>query len=246
MIPKFNEAYTKIAKSKALNWLGPDEFSQSRFWPELDEIAGTNIRRHEIGSPMLAGLMKTFGRAPYLGTLAYKNIARKMDDLMDIGDSMIGRLAPYQSAKEMGVDFKRLSRQSLKAFGDVAKEKEAALVSAAKEYGAVVNDKTLVDTAKKIVQFYDDTLQTGLRDTDRFGADAIADKVASSVPAPLIKFLKEQVLNTTTGARTIDQMYGLRAQMDAMRGNLEKGAYGNVSDDVSNIMRAWEADLGSL
>ena len=246
MIPKFNEAYTKIAKSKALNWLGPDEFSQSRFWPELDEIAGTNIRRHEIGSPMLAGLMKTFGRAPYLGTLAYKNIARKMDDLMDIGDSMIGRLAPYQSAKEMGVDFKRLSRQSLKAFGDVAKEKEAALVSAAKEYGAVVNDKTLVDTAKKIVQFYDDTLQTGLRDTDRFGGDAIADKVASSVPAPLIKFLKEQVLNTTTGARTIDQMYGLRAQMDAMRGSLEKGAYGNLSDDVSNIMRAWEADLGSL
>ena len=39
MIPKFNEAYTKIAKSKALNWLGPDEFKQSRFWPELDEIA---------------------------------------------------------------------------------------------------------------------------------------------------------------------------------------------------------------
>ena len=58
-------------------------------------------------------------------------------------------------------------------------------------------------------------------DTERFG-ERIADKVASSVPAPLIKFLKEQVLNTTTGARTIDQMYGLRAQMDAMRGSLEK------------------------
>ena len=248
MIPKFNEAYTKIAKSKALNWLGPDEFKQSRFWPELDEIAGTNIRRHEIGSPMLAGLMKTFGRAPFLGTLAYKNIARKMDDLMDIGDEMIGRLAPYQSAKEMGVDFKKLSRKSLKGFGDVAKQKEKKLLKAAKEYGAVVDDKTLVQTAKKIVQFYDDTLQTAKASSGRYGRDGeeIADKVASSVPAPLIKFLKEQVLNTTTGARTIDQMYGLRAQMDAMRGSLEKGAYGNISDDVSNIMRAWETDLGSL
>ena len=109
---------------------------------------------------MLAGLMKTFGRAPFLGTLAYKNIARKMDDLMDIGDEMIGRLAPYQSAKEMGVDFKKLSRKSLKGFGDVAKQKEKELLKAAKEYGAVVDDKTLVQTAKKIVQFYDDTLQT--------------------------------------------------------------------------------------
>jgi len=31
-----------------------------------------------------------------------------------------------------------------------------------------------------------------------------------------------------------------------MRGNLEKGMYGNVSDDLSNIIRAWETDIASL
>ena len=246
MIPKVNEAMTSLTKGKLFNWLGPSEYKQSRFFPSLDEVGGTNIRRHEIGSPMLAGLMKVFGRAPFLGTLAYKNIARKMDDLMDIGENLLGRLAPYQGAKEMGVDFTKLSRKSLKGFSDVAKAKEKALLSAADEYGAVVNDKTLVDTAKKIVQFYDDTLQTGLRDTDRFGGEAVASKIASSVPAPLINFLKNQVLNTSTGARTIKQMYGLRGQIDAMRGNLEKGMYGNVSDDLSNVIRAWETDIASL
>lgn len=41
-------------------------------------------------------------------------------------------------------------------------------------------------------------------------------------------------------------MYGLRGQIDAMRGNLEKGMYGNVSDDLSNVIRAWETDIASL
>jgi len=240
--------FTKLTKSKAFNWLGPDEYYSSKWWPDLDMVAGTNVRRHEIGSPILAGLMKVFGRAPYLGTLAYRNIARKMDDVMDVGENIIGRLAPYQSAKEMGVNFKSLSRKSLHGFRTAAKEKEAALVKAADEYGAVVYDKTLVDTAKKIVQFYDDTLQMGMKDTaGRYGREeAEAMLIPSKVPAPLIDFLRTQVLNTSTGARSIKQMYGLRAQMDALRETLEKGAYGNIADDMSNIVRAWETDIGNL
>ena len=114
------------------------------------------------------------------------------------------------------------------------------LLDSARKYGAVVDDSTLVNEAKRIYQRA--LAQRQIAPTDEGTA-----AVSKAVPEPFIDFLKTQVIDPgIAGARTIEQYYGLRDQMDKLYNKFLKNADGESQADILNIYKAWEADIGNL
>ena len=77
--------------------------------------------------------------------------------------------------------------------------------------------------------------------------------IPQQVSSKLIKFIEEQILKPVGGGRThsmrdIHQMKGLREQMDDLLKPLEDTtlAKTHYQDDVSQLFRAWETDVGSV
>jgi len=259
-IPLIGKMLTRIMKSPVFNFLSPQELKtpMTKFdiqrpmaslvqkgkdlLPPVDQMIGTNLQRADVGSPMLSGITKALGRAPVLGTRIYKNKADQMNAYMDLGTSIIQKLtfAPILNASEHGVRIAGLGGSIARGFRDAAAEKQKLLLEASRKYGAVVDDSTLVNEAKRI--FQRGTAQRQIAPTDQ-GTTVIG----KAVPEPFLDFLKTQIIDPgVAGARTIEQYYGLRDQMDKLYDKFLKNADGESQADILNIYKAWEADIGNL
>ena len=245
--PIIGNILTRLMKSPVFNFLSPIDYKTSYkqigdLLPKTDTMIGTNIQRSDVGSPTLSGLMKLLGRAPILGGRIYKNKADQMDAYMDLGSSIIQKLtfAPIVNMAEHGVKVQDLGLAVARGFRDAAAEKQQLLLDASRKYGAVVDDSTLVNMAKRI---YEKSMaQRQIMPTDQGTVN-----VAKSVPEPFTQFLKTQIIDPgIAGARTIEQYYGLRDQMDKLYKSFMKNADGENQADIINLYKAWEADIGNL
>ena len=246
-IPLIGNLMTRLMRSPVFNFLSPSELKTplkqvGDLLPQTEKMIGTNVQRSDVGSPMLAGISKLLGRAPVIGTRIYKNKADQMNAYMDLGGSIIQKLtfAPILNVSEHGAKISGLGGAAARGFRDAAAEKQQLLLESARKYGAVVDDSTLVNEAKRIYQRA--LAQRQIAPTNE-GTAAIS----KAVPEPFIDFLKTQIINPgIAGARTIEQYYGLRDQMDKLYNKFLKNADGESQADILNIYKAWEADIGNL
>ena len=246
-IPLIGNILTRLMRSPVFNFLSPAELKTplkqiGDIIPPTQRMIGTNVQRSDVGSPMLSGLMKLLGRAPVIGTKIYRNKADQMNAYMDLGGSIIQKLtfAPILNVSEHGARIAGLGGAAARGFRDAAAEKQQLLLEASRKYGAVVDDSTLVNEAKRI--FQRGTAQRQIAPTDQ-GTTVIG----KAVPEPFLDFLKTQIIDPgVAGARTIEQYYGLRDQMDKLYNKFLKNADGESQADILNIYKAWEADIGNL
>ena len=245
--PLIGNIMTRLMRSPVFNFLSPSELKTplkqvSDLLPQTEKMIGTDVQRSDVGSPMLAGISKLLGRAPVIGTRIYRNKADQMNAYMDLGGSIIQKLtfAPILNVSEHGAKISGLGGAAARGFRDAAAEKQQLLLDSARKYGAVVDDSTLVNEAKRIYQRA--LAQRQIAPTDEGTA-----AVSKAVPEPFIDFLKTQVIDPgIAGARTIEQYYGLRDQMDKLYNKFLKNADGESQADILNIYKAWEADIGNL
>ena len=246
-IPLIGNLMTRLMRSPVFNFLSPSELKTplkqvSDLLPQTEKMIGTDVQRSDVGSPMLAGISKLLGRAPVIGTRIYRNKADQMNAYMDLGGSIIQKLtfAPILNVSEHGAKISGLGGAAARGFRDAAAEKQQLLLDSARKYGAVVDDSTLVNEAKRIYQRA--LAQRQIAPTNEGTA-----AVSKAVPEPFIDFLKTQVIDPgIAGARTIEQYYGLRDQMDKLYNKFLKNADGESQADILNIYKAWEADIGNL
>jgi len=245
--PLIGNIMTRLMRSPVFNFLSPAELKTplkqiGDLLPQTEKMIGTNVQRSDVGSPMLAGISKLLGRAPVIGTRIYRNKADQMNAYMDLGGSIIQKLtfAPILNVSEHGAKISGLGGAAARGFRDAAAEKQQLLLEAARKYGAVVDDSTLVGEAKRIYQRA--LAQRQIAPTEEGTA-----AVRKAVPEPFIDFLKTQIIDPgVAGARTIEGYYGLRDQMDKLYNKFLKNADGESQADILNIYKAWEADIGNL
>ena len=244
-MPLIGKTLTRLANSKIFNFLGPTDMKQSKFWPDLKQITGTEVQRVDVGSPLLSGLMKVFGRAPILGGRIYKNKAQQMDTYFDLGDKLIQSLtmAPLLNVEEYGGRIIGLSVSRAKGFVEAARKMEEALLTLGRSYGAVVDDTNLVREAKRIVDKAEEMKQK-IPTEDGRGIAA----VPKEYDEPFIRFLENQIIKPgVQGGRTISEYYGLRQQMDKLFKTFkDKADTGESIIDMHRLYKTWETDIGSL
>jgi len=246
-IPIIGNLMTRLIRSPIFNFLSPAELKTplkqvSDLLPQTQKMVGTDVQRSDVGSPMLSGFMKLLGRAPVIGTRIYRNKADQMNAYMDLGGSIIQKLtfAPILNVSEHGARIAGLGSAAARGFRDAAAEKQQLLLEAARKYGAVVDDSTLVNEAKRIYQKA--VAQRQIVPTNEGTAT-----IGKDVPEPFVNFLKSQIIDPgVAGARTIEQYYGLRDQMDKLYNKFLKNADGESQADILNMYKAWEADIGNL
>tara|TARA_R110000851_G_scaffold101620_1_gene217851 strand:- start:640 stop:3951 length:3312 start_codon:yes stop_codon:yes gene_type:complete len=253
-LPVIGKAVTRLMRSPVFNFLSPSELKMplNKFEdmaPKLNTRTGTNVQRSDVGSPILAGGVKMFGRAPVIGGAIYKNKAQQMDAYMDLGESIIQKLtfAPLINITEHGVRVQNLANASARGFINAADLKQNALLDAARNYGAVVDDTNLVNMAKRIYEKGMSQRQIVPGDTRQYGGNAASSQIPKVTPEPILDFLKTQIIDPgVAGARTIEMYYGLRSQMDELYKKWMKNADGESQGDIMNLYKAWESDIGKL
>jgi len=249
----FPKTITHLLRSPLFNFMRPVDLQMplNKFEdiiPPLAKGPGTNVQRADVGSPLLAGGTKMFGRAPVLGGGIYNNKAQQMDAYMDLGESIIQKLtfAPLVNVTEHGVKVSDLGHQAARGFINAANLKQQALLDAARTYGAVVDDTNFVNMAKRIYEKGLAQRQIAPGDA-KYGRETEAIAIRKEVPEALMDFLERQVIKPgVAGARTIEMYYGLRSQMDELYKKWLKNADGESQGDIINLYKAWETDIGNL
>lgn len=251
--PVIGKAVTRLMRSPIFNFLSPSELKMplNKFEdlaPKLATTTGTNVQRADVGSPILSGGVKMFGRAPVIGGAIYNNKAEQMNAYMDLGESIIQKLtfAPIVNVTEHGVRVSDLAHASARGFINAANLKQNALLDAARRYGAVVDDTGFVSMAKRIYEKGMAQRQVVPGDSN-FGRNDGVTRVSKVTPEPVLNFLKTQVIDPgASGARTIEMYYGLRQQMDELYKKWMKNSDGESQSDIQQLYKAWETDIGKL
>ncbi len=246
-IPLIGRGLTSVLRSPLFNFMRPIDLKMplntaADILPPLHKVPGTFIQRADVGSPILAGGTKMFGRAPVLGGGIYNNKAQQMDAYMDLGESIIQKLtfAPIINVTDHGVRISDLGHRAARGFINAANQKQMNLLETARRYGAVVDDSTFVNAAKKMYE-------RGLRQRQIVPGDSGSERIKKEIPEPFMNFLEKQVLAPgKAGARDIEMYYGLRQQMDELYKKWMKNADGESQADIINLYKAWEADIGKL
>ena len=237
-IPFIGKAVTRLANSKAFNWLGPASHRSEEMYPELKTIAGTTIPRFALsGRPYLDAYINAFQRVPAIGrpiqsTLQVAGEAQKVRMM-----EMVGRFAPYVTTAEMGVDYIKMAQKTAEGFTKRAKQYDDEILKAAKSAGAIVDDTTMVQTAKNIV---------------------FKNQKMGALDSEFSNFLQKYILKPpegwtpgttllTPGKRTVGDMYKLKRLLDTNYTRWSKSPeIGTISDDINAMYRSFEADIGSL
>ena len=237
-IPFIGKALTRLMNSKAFNWLGPAEHRTKELFPELETIAGTTIPRFALsGRPYLDAYINAFQRVPAIGrpiqaTLQVAGEAQKVRMM-----EMIGRFAPYVTTAEMGVDYIKLAGKTAEGFSKRAKQYDEEILKAAKSAGAIVDDTTMVQTAKNIV-FKNQKLGALESDFSNFLQKHILKPPEGWTPGTTL---------LTPGKRTIGDMYKLKRLLDSSYVRWSKSPeIGTISDDLNAMYRSFETDIASL
>ena len=237
-IPFIGKTLTRLANSKAFNWLGPASHRSDDFYPELQTIAGTTLPRFAVsGRPYLDAYINAFQRVPAIGrpiqaTLQVAGEAQKVRMM-----EMVGRFAPYVTTAEMGVDYIKMAQKTAEGFAKRAKKYDEEILNAAKSAGAIVDDTTMVQTAKNIV-FKNQKMGALESDFSNFLQKHILKPPEGWTPGTTL---------LTPGKRTVGDMYKLKRLLDTNYTKWSKSPeIGTISDDINQMYRAFEADIGSL
>jgi hypothetical protein len=237
-IPFIGKALTRLMNSKAFNWLGPAEHRTKELFPELETVAGTTIPRFALsGRPYLDAYINAFQRVPAIGrpiqaTLQVAGEAQKVRMM-----EMIGRFAPYVTTAEMGVDYIKMAGKTAEGFRKVAKDYDNQILNAAKSAGAIVDDKTMVQTAKDII-FNRSKMGALSTDFSNFLEKYILKPPEGWTPGTTL---------LTPGKRTIGDMYKIKRLLDSNYTKWSKSPeIGTISDDINQLYRSFETDIGSL
>ena len=237
-IPFIGKALTRLANSKAFNWLGPKSNRSDDWLPPLETIPGTTIPRFAVsGRPYMDVYIAMMSRVPFVGrpiqaTLQVAGEAQKIRMM-----EMVGRFAPYVQTAEMGVDYIKLAGKKAEGFRKVAQEYDKQILDAAKSAGAIVDDTQLVQIAKNIV---------------------FNNQKRGALSSEFSNFLQKNILKPpegwtpgttllTPGKRTVGDMYKLKRLMDSSYQRWSKSPeVGSIHDDINSIYKAFETDIGSL
>ena len=237
-IPFIGKSLTRLLNSNAFNWLGPASHRSKEFYPPLETIAGTTMPRYAVsGRVYLDTWVNAFQRVPTQGrpiqhTLQVLGEAQKVRMM-----EMIGRFAPYVQTSEMGVDYIKMAGKTAEGFSKRAKQYDKEILQAAKSAGAIVNDTTMVQTAKNIVF-----------DNKKMGAleSEFSDFLQKYILKPPEGWTPGTTL-LTPGKRTVGDMYKLKRLLDTNYTKWSKSPeIGTISDDINAMYRSFEADIGSL
>ena len=243
-IPFATKVIERLARGKMFNFLTPFDVKAVKTYPRIiPQGPRTAVQRADVGGQTIRGLTKMLAKMPIFGGKAVKNKAEQLDFYFDLGESMIQKLtfAPLVNLTDHGIKIQNLSNTVARGFIDAAAEKQNALLEAARRYGAVVDDSGLVNEAKKIYE-------RGLEQLQRVTTEGSnVARVPKQTPEEFFRFLKTQIIDPgVTGQRTISEYYGLRDQMDKLVAKFRKTADSEGTQDIMNIYRAWENDIGKL
>ena len=249
-IPVVSKIIDRLGRSKVFNFLSPQEAKSTKFYPSIPPAGPkTGVLRADVSGQTLRGLYKMLGKMPIFGGRAVQNKAQQLDFYNNLGRSMIQNLtfAPLINLADQGIKIQNLSNTSARGFITAAGDKQNALLEASRKYGAVVNDENLVNTAKKIYERLMEQRQIMPGDNSRYGANAGATRIPKQSPEPLLDFLKKQIIDPgVAGARNLEMYYGLKDDMDKQVLKWIKNADNESTNDIYDLYRAWETDIGSL
>jgi len=249
-IPLVSKIIDRLGRSKVFNFLSPQEAKSTKFYPSIPPAGPrTGVLRSDVGGQVIRGAYKMLGKMPIFGGAAVKNKAEQLDFYNNLGRSMIQKLtfAPLVNLAEQGVKIQDLANTTARGFISVAGDKQNALLEASRKYGAVVNDENLVNTAKKIYERGMAQRQIVPGDNNRYGGNASPTRIPKQSPEPLLNFIKNQIIDPgVAGARSLEMYYGLKDDMDKQVSKWIKNADNENTNDIYNLYRAWEADIGSL
>ena len=247
-IPKLGNFLWRLSNSRMFNWLGPQgamKKGSNEWWPDPTEIQGTMLSRTVIGGGFGRAIKGAMAPTPLFGMGITKSLKEQSNFYYDMKQEMLGSFAPYFNIEKMGVDWGKLASANARGFRAYARELEENFTRAAEGMGKGFSDENLVTTAKQILKEYRQKLQVPATGGD--------DLIPQQVSSKLIKFIEEQILKPVGGGRThsmrdVYQMKGLREQMDDLLKPLEDTtlAKTNYQDDISQLFRAWETDVGSV
>jgi len=247
-IPKLGNALWRLSNSKMFNWLGPQgaiKKGSNEWWPDPVEIPGSMLSRTVVGGGFGRAIKGAMAPTPLFGMGITKSLKEQSNFYYDMKQEMLGSFAPYFNIEKMGVDWAKLASQNARGFRLYAKELEENFTKAAEGMGKGFSDENLVKASKIILRDYRQKLQVPATG----GEDLIPQQVSSK----LIKFIETQILKPVGGGRShsmrdVYQMKGLREQMDDLLKPLEDATLSktNYEDDVAQLFRAWEADVGSV
>ena len=249
-IPLISKFVDRLGRTKIFNFLSPQEAKSIKYYPSIPkEGPRTGVLRSDNAGQVLKGLSKMLGKMPIFGGRIVQNKAQQLDFYNDLGRSMIQKLtfAPIINLADQGVKIQNLSNKVARGFITAAGKKQDELLEASRKYGAVVNDEGLVSEAKKV-------FEKGMRQRQVMPAgDGYANRsdgivrIPKQSPEPLLNFLKTQIIDPgIANSRTLESYYGLKDDMDKQVAKWLKNADNESTNDIYNIYRAWENDIGSL
>ena len=229
---------TRLANSKAFNWLGPKSNRSDEWFPELETIAGTTIGRYALsGRSYLGTITDMFQRVPMFGGPLRAEIQVAGEAQKIRAMEMIGRFAPYANGMDLAVDYVKLASGKASGFRKVAREYDQKILNATKTAGAIVDDTQLIQTAKEIV--FDYSKLRGLQ-------GEFAEFLNKHILKPKEGWKPGETL-LTGGRRTVGEMYELKRIMDNQHIKWAKQPeIGKIEDDIHKLYKAFETDIGSL
>ena len=247
----FGETLQRIVNSKAFNWLGPADpvakGSKNAWWPDPVEIPSTKLGRQMIGGQLGPSIAGTMAPAPLFGSGIRNNMANQGDFyILGVMQNMLGKFAPYANLSEMAIDWGNLSLKNARGFIAQAKALEKTFQESAEGMGKGFTDTNLVTIGKQTVKEYRDKLQTGLQS----GNEGL---IPQEYQNKVIKFIEKQILQPvaegkTNSMRSLDQMLGLKEQMDDLLKPLKNDVLEGTTyaDDITRLFKAWETDIASV
>jgi hypothetical protein len=237
-IPFIGGGLTRIMKSKAFDWLGPASNKKSEWLPELETIAGTTIPRFSVsGRPYIGSFVNAFQRVPAYGGPVKAGIQVAGEAQKIRAMEMLGRFAPYVSTAEMGVDYIKLATKQADGFAKRAREMDDELYKAAKSAGAIIDDSSIIQTAKDIL-FRSHKMGGVQGEFNNFLRTKILKPSDDWQPG-------QQLL--TPGKRPIGEMYELKRKMDNSYAKWSKSPdSATIADDLQMLYKSFETDMGSL
>ena len=242
-IPFMTKIVDRLGRSKIFNFMSPQEAKSIKVYPSIPKVGPrTGVLRSDVSGQILRGAVKMFGKMPIFGGRVVQNKANQLDFYNNLGRSMTQKLmfAPLINLADQGIKIQNLSNTVARGFIKAAGDKQNALLEASRKYGAVVNDENLVNTAKKIYE-------RGMAQRQLVPGDREPVRIPKQSPEPLLDFIKVQIIDPgVAGSRNLEQYYGLKDDMDKQVAKWLRNADNESTNDIYNLYRAWETDIGSL
>ena len=246
-IPMIGGPLTNLLRSRFANILGP-AINSNAF------VQGTALGKHHISAAgFVGGVEPMLGRIPWIGKWIKDHLGERGAIYGQLSDNMLGRFLPYNSVDELNDAYKILAQKKFKWFQNEAYKLEQNILEAGNSYGDIISNQEVRKMAQNILGRMQ---STWMRDAK----GALIKPNATN--ARWVKLLKDIVAGEKN--MNVRKMYGLRREMDGFLGKkglgsvasdpaslmdpVTKAKYGieGSMDDVADLMKAWDADIGRM